>query len=290
MNMSAYPITRLVSFAALAVSACFSTSSFAAASWNFSNCNSSSNFGSQSGAGTYGNSWSCADNTGNLPNNTNTVTVTAFGGSSTVAGFTKANVSNQGSSGFGISAQHENWAGSPNHAADNNPLSNVPDLFLLEFDNVVTLDSVRLGWVGRTNSNGTSSQRTYDADFTLMAYNGGGAPTILGNTASNLTSGGIGAGWDLIQDVTGAYTSSVATTKSVNGGATPVASSWWIISAYNSNYNNSTADASLDYFKLFSVSSSKETSRAPEPGTLALLGVAMTGMVAIRRRQGTLNT
>lgn len=249
------------------------SSAMAASTWNFSTCNSNS--ANQTGSGA-GNSWSCAGSQAG-----NKVTVSAWGGKTGATGYFTATVSSQGGNGFGVTSQITGDGTSPEHAIDSNP-SATPDLLLLKFDTAVALDKLTVGW----------SQT--DADMTVMAYVGGNgnpaSPTISGKTASNLTTGGAGAGWKLIENSGDVDTSSGSATaasdtnfdRTVNSAN--IVSSWWLISAYSSGFGGGTLDTYnlVDYVKLLSVAS--KDIKVSEPGTLVAASLALMIMAGVRRR------
>ena len=252
--------------------AAIGSSALAASTWNFSTCNGTA-ANQISNAGTYGNSWSCAGSSG-----TNKVTASAWGGANATGstGFQTAYLSPQSTSGFGLASRYETiGVASPNHAVDNSPTNPTPDLVVLKFDTAVALGTVMLGWTSN------------DADFTLMAYTGAGTPTILAKNATNLNTG-----WALVEnsgdnDTTAAGANvygagSSLTTRSVNAGN--VVSSWWLISAYSSSYGGGLLATSSDYFKVLSVASRDVTTTVPEPGAFTLVGIALLGLMASRRR------
>lgn len=89
----------------------------------------------------------------------------------------------------------------------------------------------------------------------------------------------------------------VATTNSIY-------SSYWLVSAYNSAYGTTTAngetttDSTADFFKVLAISaqncegancpviaSAARVASVPEPGSLALIGAACMGVLALRRKQ-----
>ena len=161
----------------------------------------------------------------------------------------------------------------PEHSIDNNERY---DMALLTFSELVKLTDLTLGWT------------TNDSDVTVMAYKGSGKPTLIGKTYSEL----VGLGWDSI----GNYSDMGTTTKSINDKG--VFSSYWLIGAYNPLANPGGGEVTVngektyDYIKLASVSgcSAKElgctppSNDAPEPGSMALFGLGLLGLVYQRKR------
>jgi len=275
-------ITKTLAALALAMLA---SSSFAASTWAFG----STACQSVTSTTNFGNSATCGASIGS-----GTVSVYAWGAGAGAesTGYRAAFLSPQGSaSGYGVKSQLEGLSASPpEHSMDNNPDANLPDLILLKFNTSVALDTVKLGW----------SQS--DADFTVMAYTGNATLTdmqtlITGKNASTLTGNGTGTGWALVENSGDPDTSTVGYSsngtdiqRTVNNGSglnsnKNVSSSWWLISAYSAGFGGGSMDSLVDYVKVLGVSTKDVPGKVPEPGSIALLGLGLIGIVGVRRRK-----
>ncbi len=201
-------------------------------------------------------------------------------------------IHNYGSSGYGVVNLSETspCSGEPGtgpHAADN--VGGV-DLFQLTFASKVDLESVKIGWNGTDNYG-------RDSDISILAYTGPATtttPNLSGKTLAQLLT----SGWSLVGHYgnVGSNLNNTATITST------ISSSWWLVSAYSSNYGTSVAEqyqtcknsngtnicgGGNDYFKLMSVAGnvSLPDNKVPEPGSLALAAAGLLGMLGVSRQR-----
>lgn len=254
--------------------------------WNYSSC---SNLGATV---TWGNSYNCSDSSAPAD-----ATMNISGWSSDLSpstNFVSAAVYPWGSSaGFGVVTKEEcsNSAavcdpGAGPHAADG--VGNL-DGFLMKFSNnpsdivKVALESIKIGWNGTDNSADTGG--TYnDSDISVYYYTGSTDPDLSSVSALGLqgasSSVAVG-GWKLLNHYANVGAMTNNTVSLGNTGAGAKSSSWWLVTASN----NPLGDTNKDAFKLLTVAGTGDTTkRTPEPGSLALAGLALFGMVGLRRK------
>ncbi len=260
------------------------TPAIAAQTWNLTNITNTIN-----GNGCVMNGGTATTSSGNYVSCNGTTTAELRGWGTTAlnnAGSTYdvAALTNQGTSGLGMTSKQGvgfETTTSPDHAVDS--LNNA-ELISFKFSQSVKLETVNFGWTDT------------DADFALLAWTGGGAPTLGTTIGGKTASGLIAAGWTLVgkygdNDSTPSGNNNPAS-YTVNAGA--VSSSYWLIGAFTTTLGGAgmAMDNLADAWKLLSVVATPSPPGGggqgiPEPGSLVLAGAALLAAFGVRRRPGS---
>lgn len=205
------------------------------------------------------------------------VTLSAFADTASGGKIDNAYLNYQGSSGLGVTSQDstsndEVYRGnlnSPQHSFDNH---GAVESILFTFDGDFKLNYLDIGWA------------TNDSDLTVYAFTDDSTSfstsSILGKDYSTL------AGWTKVGSAEGSYTGNYAVNPAGKAiatvsGAENTYSRYWLITPGSS-------DGYKDYTKLAAIAGDLKPPpppAVPEPASLALIGTALAGMIAVRRRK-----
>lgn len=175
------------------------------------------------------------------------------------------------STALGVVNQDEDTS-SPNHSVDSVTTDSDGefDMLLLEFDTAVNLTDINLNWA-------VGGASVDSADISILAWNGIGDDTLLGNTWGDVLAGS-GGGFNSV----GNYTNVPLGYYAVNPG--DVVSTQWLVGVYNPVYGAG-GDAGDDGFKLSAIRTFTDDppppNDVPVPGSLPLL---LLGLYGLRKR------
>jgi len=180
---------------------------------------------------------------------------------------------------------------SPEHSTDNNQRY---DMMLLTFSKQVSLRQVTIGWFQT------------DSDISVLAFSAVGNPgngNVLNDGSLATKSWSTLTGWTAIGSYSnvGVVNGSPSLNTPTDINANKLYSSQWLVGAYNpiADPANAGWTTGNDYVKLKTFGgcvfgdttstgcTNPPSGQVPEPGSLALLGLALAGMVSLRRRKNS---